>query len=103
MPVNEKQFSKESQDNFVSKYNKIFVYPVSPLPHYVIVTMLSTFLSADYVGAIRSYNRKQQQHKEVQCPNVIQQYKCMGAVDFIYSYIGRNYILMSKKWYFRTF
>lgn len=98
---------KEQRGHFVSKYGKIGACPpyLTMWNDSKIVSMLSTFLSADPMGIIRRYGPQKKQHEGIQCSYVIQEYnRYMGAVDLIDSYIDRYHILMrSRKWYYRIF
>lgn len=70
-----------------------------------VVNLVSDYVGIDPMHSVARYDKKNQKKISIDCPNIIKEYNsCMGGVDLLDSFIGRQKIkIRSKKWYMRLF
>lgn len=69
------------------------------------VNLISNYVGTNPMQTVQRFDKKLNKKITIDCPNIIKEYNsCMGGVDLLDSFIGRNKIkIRSKKWYMRLF
>lgn len=70
-----------------------------------VVNLISDFVGTNPIQSVHRFDKKLGKKMSIDCPNIVKEYNsCMGGVDLLDSFIGRNKIrIRSKKWYMRIF
>lgn len=70
-----------------------------------VVNLISDYVGTDPMQSVHRFDKKAGKKIAIDCPNIVKEYNsCMGGVDLLDSFIGRNKIkIRSKKWYMRMF